>query len=69
VTHLAPGQPVTIEAHADQQLSESVGRRARVVKDMGAFIILDVDEVGIRACTADLIQPYPTEFSLAREAV
>jgi len=57
-------QIVTVEGDDGQHLRYSVGRKARVIKHISPFVIIDVDFYGVRASLEDYIQPVVTEEAL-----
>ncbi len=60
------GMIVTIEDGEGQSLQESVGRRATVIKVRDTISTIDVEELGIRGCLNEYLQPIVTEESLIR---
>jgi ribosomal protein L2 len=59
-------QPVTIECGDGQHLTRSVGERATVVKLLGAFVLVKLENGDIRGCLPFYLQPMVTAASFER---
>ena len=56
---LIEGQKVTVEANAFDNDAHK-GKRATVIAISGCFAIIDIEDVGIRSCLTECLQPRVT---------
>ncbi len=60
------GMEVTIEAGEGQSLRACIGKRGTIVGFVGPFVVIKVDEIGLRASLPEYVQPFMTAEIMAQ---